>query len=211
MVSNKPARDAFRMPTAMKITGRTSTITNAFVNSIIPIVEPSDEEVTEALEILGLDANDLKCAYCGSASTEWDHLRPLVDKKKPTGYISEIRNLVPACGKCNQSKGNKHWKKWIEGGAKLSPTTRRVPELDKKISRLEQYERWGGVNPISLKSLVDSALWDKHESNREHITRIMAQAQETANELKQRILDAYLAQQSAYEPIPHAPHRPPTR
>jgi hypothetical protein len=30
----------------------------------------------------------------------------LVEEKEPIGYISEIRNLVPVCGKCNQSKGN---------------------------------------------------------------------------------------------------------
>ena len=42
-----------------------------------------------------------------------DHLRPLVKDKEPTGYISEIHNLVPSCGKCNQSKGNKEWKAWM--------------------------------------------------------------------------------------------------
>jgi len=38
----------------------------------------------------------LQCSYCGTPATEWDHLRPLVMNKKPTGYISEIHNLVPA-------------------------------------------------------------------------------------------------------------------
>lgn len=97
----------FAMPTMMKITGRTSTITNAFVSTIISAIQPTEAEVSEALEILGLNPNDLQCAYCGDRSTEWDHLRPLVRAKKPTGYISEIANLVPSCGKCKQSKGAK--------------------------------------------------------------------------------------------------------
>jgi endonuclease I len=45
-------------------------------------------------------------------------------KKKPTGYISEIHNLVPACGKCNQSKGNKEWRQWMLSDATLSPKTK---------------------------------------------------------------------------------------
>jgi 5-methylcytosine-specific restriction endonuclease McrA len=100
----------FRMPTPMKITGRSSSITNAFINSIIPVVQPSAEQVKEAMEILGMTPETYQCAYCGDKASEWDHLRPLVKDKKPTGYISEIHNLVPSCGKCNQSKGNKEWK-----------------------------------------------------------------------------------------------------
>lgn len=103
----------FRMPTPMKITGRSSSITNAFINSIIPVVPPCAEEVQQALKILGMTHENFQCAYCGGVASEWDHLRPLVKDKKPTGYISEIHNLVPSCGKCNQSKGNKEWKTWM--------------------------------------------------------------------------------------------------
>jgi len=99
--------DLFGMPTPMKITGRSSSITNAFINSIIPVIQPSESEVKKALEILGMGLDSFQTAYCGSIASEWDHLRPLVMKQKPTGYISEIHNLVPSCGKCNQSKGNK--------------------------------------------------------------------------------------------------------
>ena len=113
--------DLFRMPTPTKITGRSSTITNSFVNSIIPVINPTEEQVSEALQILGMEHDSLCCAYCGASSTEWDHLRPLVKDKKPTGYISEIHNLVPACGKCNQSKGNKPWRQWMFSKAKHSP------------------------------------------------------------------------------------------
>lgn len=52
----------FRMPTAMKITGRTSSITNAFVNGIIPVVRPTDDEVKEALETLGMSEDTVCCA-----------------------------------------------------------------------------------------------------------------------------------------------------
>ncbi|MCY2924087.1 MAG: HNH endonuclease, partial [Planctomycetota bacterium] len=80
------------------------------MNSIIPVIPPSQEEVLAALGILGIDPEDLRCAYCGDRASEWDHLRPLVVNRRPTGFISEIANLVPSCGKCNQSKGNQNWR-----------------------------------------------------------------------------------------------------
>ncbi len=109
----------FSMPKQIKITGRLTSVTNAFVNSVIPVVKPTEEQVEEALRTLGM-LDRPACAYCGDLHTEWDHLRPLVIDRRPTGYISEIDNLVPACGKCNQSKGNKPWKTWILGPAQRS-------------------------------------------------------------------------------------------
>lgn len=100
----KTPLEVFQMPTPMKILGRSSSITNAFINSIIPVIYPTEDNVREALKILEMDVDGVSCAYCGDKPTEWDHLRPLVLKQRPTGYISEIHNLVPACGKCNQSK-----------------------------------------------------------------------------------------------------------
>jgi predicted RNase H-like nuclease len=91
-------KTCFMMPRPVKITGRTSSITNAFVNGVFPCRHPNAEEVTEALRILEPNADDLRCAYCGDRASEWDHLRPLIAGKRPTGYISEIANLVPACG-----------------------------------------------------------------------------------------------------------------
>lgn len=46
-------KKVFRMPAPVKITGRTSSITNAFVNGIIPVIEPTDEEIDDVLKHLG--------------------------------------------------------------------------------------------------------------------------------------------------------------
>ncbi|MBK7930055.1 MAG: HNH endonuclease [Bryobacterales bacterium] len=78
------------------------------MNAILPRRIPTESEIARCLQILGLDADDLRCAYCGDPFTEWDHFRPIVSGRRPTGYFSEIANLVPACGKCNQSKGAKN-------------------------------------------------------------------------------------------------------
>jgi 5-methylcytosine-specific restriction endonuclease McrA len=118
-----------RLPTSKTVKGRSSSITNAFINAIVPAIEPTEAEELEALGILHINPKDIRCAYCGDKSTEWDHFRPIITDQGPTGYITEIANLVPACGKCNQSKGKSYWRTWMEGGAPLSPKTRGIPDL----------------------------------------------------------------------------------
>src|SRR6185312_1558907 len=137
---------------AVSITGRSSSITNCFASAIIPVIHPTAEEVSEALAILGLSADDLRCAYCGDPSTEWDHLRPLIMGQRPTGYVSEIRNLVPACSKCNQSKGNKPWRVWIQSNAPRSPKARGLPGIEDRVARLETFERWGLPRKIDFET-----------------------------------------------------------
>ncbi len=177
-------RKVFKMPKPVGIAGRTSTVTNSFVNGIIPVIIPSDKELEESLKILSLNKDDLRCAYCGDRATEWDHLRPIVAGKKPTGYISEIRNLVPACGKCNQSKGGRYWKNWIRSDAKLSPKKRGVVDLEDKIKRLEAYERWGDVKPLEFAKIVGDKLWAQHWKNCAELHAQMKEAQKIAEQIR---------------------------
>lgn len=183
--------NVFKMPKPVSISGRTSSITNAFVNGIIPCIVPTEQELKQALLILGLSERDLRCAYCGDKATEWDHLRPLVKDKRPTGYISEIHNLVPACGKCNQSKGNKYWKDWILSSAELSPKSRGILSLEDKINKLEQYERWKTIKPIDLQSIVGKDNWEQHWENHEQLLKTMKDYQKLSSTIKEKIQDYY--------------------
>jgi hypothetical protein len=176
----------FAMPKPVRIAGRSSSITNSFVNGIIPVVPPTLEQVDEALRILGMETI-VVCAYCGDPASEWDHLRPLVVGKQPTGYISEIHNLVPACGKCNQSKGNKPWRTWMFSSARLSPETRGVAGLGAKADRLAAYERWETPTLVDFASVVGEQLWDEHWRNHETILRAMRDAEITADLIRLRV------------------------
>jgi hypothetical protein len=175
---------AFRMPTPVKITGRTSTITNAFVNGIIPVFPPTEAEIVQALEVLGMSVDNVQCAYCGGLATEWDHLRPLVKSQRPTGYISEIANLVPACGKCNQSKSGSDWRSWINGNARLCPKTRSIPDIADRIARLEAYERWREPRKIDFVSAAGQELWDEHWKNHERLLTLMREYEQTAQQIR---------------------------
>lgn len=179
------------MPKAVAITGRTSSITNSFINAIIPVVPPTPDEVVTALEILGM-SDRVRCAYCGDPHTEWDHLRPLVVGKQPTGYISEIHNLVPACGKCNQSKGNKSWEAWMFGPAALSPKTRGVPNLSTMAERLAEYELWAEPTRLDFAALAGPDLWGQHWVHHARIVDLMKEAQALAVEIREQVKATYL-------------------
>lgn len=189
----RAADPRFRMPKPVKIAGRSSSITNSFVNAIIPVIRPTPDEISEALSVLGMSEH-VECVYCGDPHTEWDHLRPLIINKVPTGYISEIHNLVPSCGKCNQSKGNKNWKVWMYSGAKRSPLSREVAELDAKAARLERYERWKTPTKLDFAEIVGRVEWELHELHLARILSLMKQADAHAATFRDRIHAAYAAQ-----------------
>lgn len=181
---------AFWMPSVQTMVSRKSSITNAFVNSVIPVNPPSIDDVEQALSILGMDPSDVRCAYCGDKATEWDHLRPLVVQRRPTGYISEIANLVPSCGKCNQSKGNKPWRVWIMSKAKWSPTGRSVVDVQHRIARLEAYEQWRSPTRIDFESVVGSDEWEKYWSLCEKVIDELRQCQDVATAMRARIIES---------------------
>lgn len=180
----------FKMPVPVKITGRSSSITNAFFNGIIPVIEPSDEEVAEALDTLGMTEDSICCAYCGDRYTEWDHLNPLIENKQPTGYVSEIHNLVPVCGKCNQSKGNKYWKTWMLSDATLSPASRNIPDIDERIKRLEQYAQKYHPKRYNFRAIVGNELWEQHLQNCDDVQKKMRESQQLSDKIKKIISDA---------------------
>jgi hypothetical protein len=182
----------FDLPSKGRVDGRTSSITAAFFQAITPVVPPSDGEVDKALAVLGMAKGSCRCAYCGDVHTEWDHFRPIVKGRQPTGYITEIANLVPACGKCNQSKGNKNWKEWMLSAAARSPKQRGISDLAERMARLEAYDRWREPICIDYAALVGPERWSQYQDLLNTAVTHLAEAQKVALEL-QAIIRAALA------------------
>lgn len=180
---------AFWMPSVQTMVSRKSSITNAFVNAVIPTVPATAEEIDEALSILDLDPVILCCAYCGGSATEWDHLRPLVLNRRPTGYISEIANLVPSCGKCNQSKGNKSWRTWMLSEAKHSPSGRKVNDVQARIARLEAYEAWRTPTKLDFEKILGEDVWRVYWQMWADVMQTLEKCQKHADSLKTRIIE----------------------
>ncbi len=199
---NGPIEDArqkllaacFWMPSVQTMVSRKSSITNAFVSAVIPSIPPSLEKIEQALAILQIDPSDMRCAYCGDAASEWDHLRPLVMQRRPTGFISEIANLVPSCGKCNQSKGNKPWRDWMLSSAKLSPTGRQIANVADRVARLEAFEKWRVPTKIDFESILGKEAWESYWALCEKVNNDLRQHQQVADSMRVRIVDTLKSQ-----------------
>ena len=148
---------------------------------------PGESEIREALKILEQNEDDVRCVYCGDKKTEWDHLHPLIINKKHTGYITEIANLVPACGKCNQSKGNSNWKEWMISNAEKSPKTRGIPDLEKRIQIIEKYDNYFKKKIINLEEIAGKDLWEKYQRAYDSIIFNMESAQKIMDEIKEKV------------------------
>lgn len=176
-----------RLPSTTTVTGRSSSITNAFINSVVPAIVPSDAEVLEALAVLGMDESTIRCVYCGDRHTEWDHFRPIVTGQKPTGYITEIANLVPSCGKCNQSKGKSDWQAWMRSSARLSPTTRGVKDIEERVARLVAFSSWRKPVMVDFAAVAGEELWEKHLANWREVLGLLKSSQILALQIRQRV------------------------
>lgn len=142
-----------------KPSGRSSSVTNAFFNGIIPYVKPTESDyediVSKKLVELDKDKNYL-CVYCGeNRANSWDHIRPLIVDKRPSGYIHEISNLIPACSSCNSSKGNKSVDDFFKTSKRLKKIPKDVLEERKKKVKayIDYFENKYGVKKISFKDL----------------------------------------------------------
>ena len=167
-----------------KLTGRRSTLTGLFFTTLTPYIEPTEADVEDALGVLGMKRGACVCAYCGDKKSEWDHFRAVVKNRKPTGYITEIANLVPACGKCNQSRGNKDWKEWMRGPAAQSPARRGVPDIEERIRRLEAFAIWRKPVRIDYSKLIAEEHWARHTGNLERVLSFLEEAEAHAANLR---------------------------
>jgi hypothetical protein len=175
-------------PGKSTITGRDSTIRSQFIRAKAPYLAPCEAELAKRLKDFNNEGEAL-CAYCGGEQTEWDHLFSMVMDKAWTGYFTEINNLIPACGKCNQSRGNKDFQLW------MLTQTPNSPRIRAKLSDSEIRERINVIQlsiinkpakPINLPSTETwvGELEEKYNDQLNDIIQLFKVAQVTANILQ---------------------------
>ena len=135
--------------------------------------------MAEALSLLGMDDTNLRCSYCGQPATDFDHFRPVVKGRRPTGFATDVRNMVPACGPCNQSKGGQYWRDWIMGKS-IGAQRTHDPWREDRILRLEQFEKWSAHSPLNIDAIVGRgrmlAYWQRLEQIKEEMQDAQAEA-----------------------------------
>ena len=129
---------------------RKSTFANAFASALAPYDEYTAAAVAEAMRDLEQHPDaDLQCVYCGEAAATWDHVFSRVIKGEFSGHGHRIRNLVPCCRTCNESKGRKPWRSFLE--------TRNPPDKDDRIRRMEQFLGSTNAQPINREGVKGNA------------------------------------------------------
>lgn len=159
-----------------RLLSRSSTVSNAFAQALAPADEYDEVRLADAFQVLGLVGNgQLLCAYCLRPASSVDHLNPLVNSKKFTGWGHVFGNLVPACGECNQSKGGRPWREFARGLG-ISET---------RIGKIEAYESQS-PSPVSQDDLA--ALYPDLIDAYQRLQRLnedtLRAAQSIANEIR---------------------------
>lgn len=177
---------SLKYPKETKITGRSSTMRGAFIKAIIPTITSNKSEQEECLRRLNQNPDLLLCCYCGDKASELDHFRPIVVKKIPSGYVTDIYNLVPSCGKCNQSKSGSYWKNWMLSSTSIySPTSRKIKDLETRIKILEDFESWSSQFVTKLpKEFLDSPVFNNYLKSCEDFLKQLEKYQIHAEEIK---------------------------
>ncbi|MCB9190285.1 MAG: HNH endonuclease [Flavobacteriales bacterium] len=185
--------EIFKMPNRYSVSGRSSTITAAVWKSIMPFKEPTIEQIEDCLATLGMSTENVHCAYCGAKNwSSWDHLFAVVKGKEYTGYVTDIFNLVPACSKCNSSKGNSNWKEWMKRGTGSSPASRvEKKRLDSLIRRLDAFvSKYDSENRrLDMKPFERDK--EKLKKEKDSINKHLEAIQNSCDVLQRKIQDEY--------------------
>ncbi|GAA6190905.1 HNH endonuclease [Phaeobacter sp. NW0010-22] len=162
------------------IQSRKSTFSNAFASALAPHDKYSEAEVARAISDLDQDpTQDLDCVYCGKAAATWDHVFNRVVNGEFSGHGHRIRNLVPCCRTCNERKGKKHWRAFLQ--------TLNAEDKDQRVCRMERFLH---ANPVPddyevIQSNAPEEL-GKFLQVRDQIFSLMVEADQLAKAIREK-------------------------
>ena len=177
------------MPSKANLKGRSSTISNAFAISITPYITPDEIEIKASYEFLKIQEG--QCAYCLGEGNSKDHLKPLVRKGMPTGYITNIANLVPCCSSCNSSKGAKEFKKWYISPENISRLKKKGMDdqtIEERYKIISDYED-KIEEPIDYEQIVGKELWQEYKSRKKAFFEKLNEDQAFCDKLNKIIIE----------------------
>lgn len=127
-----------------------STFANAFASALAPYDIYDTTAVKDAIRDLEQDPDaELQCVYCEATAATWDHVYNRVVNGEFSGHGHRIRNLVPCCRTCNESKGQKLWRDFLEA--------RNPSDKDARIRRIERFLSGADIRPTTTESMCHDA------------------------------------------------------
>jgi hypothetical protein len=200
-IIQKPAGIGF--PARVKIDRLKLSLNRAFINTIVPEIKPSAAEEAEWRTHLGISpsaVDNIECVYCGQRATQLDHFRSLTEKRDgsetglPTGWVTDIFNLVPCCSTCNSSKAGAKWRNWMTGKAPKSPKQRiSSSNLAVRVGVLDRFETWSTPLATHLKvlTLIGQQEWQDYEAEMAEVNALLRAARLRSERFHIRLQKAY--------------------
>ena len=182
----------YKMPTKSNLKSRISTINNAFVYSIMPWCELSEDDYKSILKKLKIKDN--QCAYClGSNSTTMDHLNGLVKETEPTGFYTEKNNLVPCCSSCNSSKSNKTFEEWYlsEKNIKRLKNKINLKKMQERYTIITDYMKNNTAQKLDIQNIIGKNYYDYYLKMKEELNEKILEYQLECKKIKEK-LDKYV-------------------
>ena len=107
------------------------------------------DEMRQILDFFG--KNPPECVYCGSKDVErWDHLVSINN-----GGETVWGNIVPACQKCDDSKGTMQFEEWMKSNRPKSPLKREIIDIDDRIRKIKDYVAQSGYKVRMLEKRLN--------------------------------------------------------
>ena len=123
-------------------------------------------QVKELLEFFG--GGEPSCAFCGTTAVQrWDHLVPVTK-----GGDTVLGNMVLACGKCDDSKGDRPYDEWAVGSTPGSPRARGVADIEQRVARIREYVARYGYRPKSPEERLNEEEVQKFEVLRADLAKL---------------------------------------
>ena len=92
------------------------------------------------------------CVYCGNSEIKrWDHIVPIKE-----GGETVLGNMVPACGRCDDSRRDRPFDEWAMGNARWSLKSRGVPDIQQRIDHIRDYIQHFDYKPSTLEERLDA-------------------------------------------------------
>lgn len=168
--------------------GRKSTFANAFASALAPHDVYILATVCEAIRDLDQDPDaELQCVYCGAEGATWDHVFNRVVNGDFSGHGHRIRNLVPCCRTCNERKGQKPWREFLE--------TLSLPDKEVRARRIERFLSNAEAQPINTEVMRHEAGEElkRFLTIRSQVFELMAEADRLATVIRQRAARSQIA------------------
>lgn len=107
------------------------------------------------------------CFYCRSPDpSRWDHLHAVT-----RGGDTVPGNLVPACGRCDDSKQHRDVEEWAAGSSQYRPAPNRLPEI---LRRIEAYRRHFPYTPREFDEKLTDEQRERYARFRHEIDALRA-------------------------------------